>query len=322
MPKSSRKELSNKKRKQKDEDEDTNDIEVEDDKEATSAQEIPTVDDTNKDSCNRNDEGDGIITTTKFSSISNLHSTLLSSISSLKWEYATNIQSQSIPPALLGRDIIGLAETGSGKTGAFVIPILNHLLEKPQKNVFAMILAPTRELAFQIHEVVVALGRGMGANSVCIVGGVDMSSQAIALARSPHVVVATPGRLLDHLENTKGFNLRQLKYLVLDEADRMLSMDFEKEINEILDVIPDCEKGRRTMLFSATMTVSCATFSVSTIIVLFHTNRLLIFSQRLRSCKGHHYTIRYVLRYPPSSKHPKSCYKVICSYLPSIRIVI
>ena len=260
MPKSSRKESSNKKRKQKDEDEDTNDIEVEDDKEATSAQEIPTVDDTNKDSCNRNDEGDGIITTTKFSSISNLHPTLLSSISSLKWEYATNIQSQSIPPALLGRDIIGLAETGSGKTGAFVIPILNHLLEKPQKNVFAMILAPTRELAFQIHEVVVALGRGMGANSVCIVGGVDMSSQAIALARSPHVVVATPGRLLDHLENTKGFNLRQLKYLVLDEADRMLSMDFEKEINEILDVIPDCEKGRRTMLFSATMTVSCATF--------------------------------------------------------------
>lgn len=138
--------------------------------------------------------------------------------------------------------------------GAFAIPILNYLLEKPQKQVFAVILAPTRELAFQIHEVMVALGRGMGANCVCVVGGVDMASQAIALARNPHVVVATPGRLLDHLQNTKGFHLRQLKYLVMDEADRMLSMDFEKEINEILEVIPDCEKGRRTMLFSATMT--------------------------------------------------------------------
>ena len=93
-----------------------------------------------------------------------------------------------------------------------------------------------------------------GANSVCVVGGVDMASQAIALARNPHVVVATPGRLLDHLQNTKGFHLRQLKYLVLDEADRMLSMDFEKEINEILEAIPDSTGGRRTMLFSATMT--------------------------------------------------------------------
>jgi len=196
---------------------------------------------------------DEIITSTPFSSF-HLHSTLLSSIATLKWENATRIQAASIPPALEGRDVIGLAETGSGKTGAFAIPILNYLLEKPQKQVFAVILAPTRELAFQIHEVMVALGRGMGANCVCVVGGVDMASQAIALARNPHVVVATPGRLLDHLQNTKGFHLRQLKYLVMDEADRMLSMDFEKEINEILEAIPDCEKGRRTMLFSATMT--------------------------------------------------------------------
>ncbi|KAL9179768.1 hypothetical protein ACHAXT_007738 [Thalassiosira profunda] len=199
------------------------------------------------------DEGDGIITTTPFSSFA-LHATLLSSIASLKWECATRIQAQSIPPALEGRDVIGLAETGSGKTGAFSIPVLNYLLEKPQKQVFAVILAPTRELAFQIHEVVAALGKGMGATSVCVVGGVDSASQAIALARNPHVVVATPGRLLDHLQNTKGFHLRQLKYLVLDEADRMLSMDFEKEINEILEAIPDREGGRRTMLFSATMT--------------------------------------------------------------------
>ena len=213
MPKSSssKKESKKKKRKSKSMVDDTEHESI-----AEEQQQSEVVEDTSN---NDEDEGDGIITTTKFSSLS-LQPTLLSSIASLKWEFATRIQSQSIPPALLGRDVIGLAETGSGKTGAFSIPILNYLLEKPQKSVFAVVLAPTRELAFQIHEVMVALGRGMGANSVCIVGGVDMSSQAIALARSPHVVVATPGRLLDHLQNTKGFNLRQLKYLVLDEADR------------------------------------------------------------------------------------------------------
>ena len=136
------------------------------------------------------EETDGIITNKPFSSFS-LHPSLLSSIASLQWTNATQIQAASIPSALEGRDVIGLAETGSGKTGAFTIPILNYLLEKPQKAVFAVILAPTRELAFQIHEVVVALGRGMGANSVCVVGGVDSASQAIALARNPHVVVAT-----------------------------------------------------------------------------------------------------------------------------------
>jgi len=217
MPKSSSsKKESKKKRKSKSTVDDTEHESIAEEEEQ---QQSEVVDDTNNKNEEEEDEGDGIITTTKFSSLS-LQPTLLSSIASLKWEFATRIQSQSIPPALLGRDVIGLAETGSGKTGAFSIPILNYLLEKPQKSVFAVVLAPTRELAFQIHEVMVALGRGMGANSVCIVGGVDMSSQAIALARSPHVVVATPGRLLDHLQNTKGFNLRQLKYLVLDEADR------------------------------------------------------------------------------------------------------
>ena len=143
------------------------------------------------------EETDGIITNKPFSSF-NLHTSLLSSIASLKWNNATQIQAASIPSALEGRDVIGLAETGSGKTGAFTIPILNYLLEKPQKAVFAVILAPTRELAFQIHEVVVALGRGMGANSVCVVGGVDSASQAIALARNPHVVVATVSVFLFH----------------------------------------------------------------------------------------------------------------------------
>lgn len=255
MPKSSSKKKESKKKRSKqseleevDAEIDTPDtiVQTNEEEDAAAAENDDAKDDDTED------DG-GIITTTTFSSL-NLQPTLLASITSLKWDFATRIQAESIPAALEGRDVIGLAETGSGKTGAFSIPILNYLLEKPQKSVFAVILAPTRELAFQIHEVMVALGRGMGANSVCVVGGVDMTSQAIALARNPHIVVATPGRLLDHLQNTKGFHLRQIKYLVMDEADRMLSMDFEKEINEILEVIPDCEKGRRTMLFSATMT--------------------------------------------------------------------
>ncbi len=184
----------------------------------------------------------------------NLHESLLTAIEQVGWTEPTDIQLNSIPEAIKGRDIIGIAETGSGKTGAFAIPILQVLLSAPQR-LFALVLAPTRELAFQINEVFTALGAAMALNSVCLVGGIDMITQAIALAKKPHVIVATPGRLVDHLQNTKGFNLRSLKYLVLDEADRMLSMDFEEAINQILAVIP---RERRTFLFSATMTSKVA----------------------------------------------------------------
>lgn len=175
-------------------------------------------------------------------------------IKELGWTKPTDIQRSAIPEALNGRDIIGLAETGSGKTGAFAIPILQALLNSPQR-LFAVVLAPTRELAFQINEVFEALGASIQLHSVCLVGGIDMMTQSIALARKPHIIVATPGRLVDHLQNTKGFSLRSLKYLVMDEADRMLSMDFEEEINKILAVIP---RERRTFLFSATMTSKVA----------------------------------------------------------------
>lgn len=168
----------------------------------------------------------------------------------LGWKKPSPIQVQSIPLALEGRDLIGLAQTGSGKTAAFGIPILQALLEKPQP-LFACVLSPTRELAIQIAEQFEALGSGIGVKCVVVVGGVDMMAQAIALAKRPHILVGTPGRLLDHLSNTKGFNLRALKYLVLDEADRLLNMDFEQEIDEILKVIP---RERKTYLFSATMT--------------------------------------------------------------------
>lgn len=123
-------------------------------------------------------------------------------------------------------------------------------MDKPQA-FFGLILAPTRELAYQISEAFEALGSTISVRCAVIVGGMDMVQQAIALGKKPHIVVATPGRLLDHLENTKGFSLRTLKYLVMDEADRLLDMDFGPLLDKILKVLP---RERRTMLFSATMT--------------------------------------------------------------------
>ena len=179
---------------------------------------------------------------------------LCEAIEAVGWTSPTEIQAMSIQEALMGRDIVGLAETGSGKTGAFAIPILQALLANPQR-LFAVVLAPTRELAFQINDVFVSLGAAISLSTACVTGGVDMMSQAIKLAKKPHVLICTPGRLVDHLENTKGFSLRTVKFLVLDEADRMLSMDFEEEINKVLDQLP---RERRTMLFSATMTSKVA----------------------------------------------------------------
>ena len=179
---------------------------------------------------------------------------LCTACSELGWKAPTPIQAEAIPLALEGKDVIGLAETGSGKTAAFSLPILQALLENPQR-LFACVLAPTRELAFQISETLDALGSGIGLRTAVIVGGVEMMSQAVALARKPHVVIATPGRLVDHLENTKGFSLRSIKYLVMDEADRMLSMDFEEALNKILQF---CPSNRNTYLFSATMTSKVA----------------------------------------------------------------
>uniref|UniRef100_A0A915PZB3 RNA helicase n=1 Tax=Setaria digitata TaxID=48799 RepID=A0A915PZB3_9BILA len=172
----------------------------------------------------------------------------------LNWTKPTKVQIAALPHAFKKRDIIGLAETGSGKTAAFAIPILQALLETPQK-LFALVLTPTRELAFQIGEQFEALGASIGILVAVIVGGVDMVTQSLALAKRPHIIIATPGRLVDHLENTKGFNLRALKYLVMDEADRILNMDFEVEMEKILKVIP---KERRTYLYSATMTKKVA----------------------------------------------------------------
>jgi ATP-dependent RNA helicase DDX47/RRP3 len=176
---------------------------------------------------------------------------LSESCASLGYKKPTAIQAESIPIALQGRDIIGLAETGSGKTAAFALPILQALMESSTSpSLFGLVLAPTRELAYQISQSFEALGSLIGVRCAVIVGGMDMVPQAIALGKKPHIVVATPGRLLDHLENTKGFSLRTLRYLVMDEADRLLDLDFGPILDKILKVLP---KERRTYLFSATM---------------------------------------------------------------------
>jgi len=168
----------------------------------------------------------------------------------LKWTVPTPIQVEAIPWALQGRDVIGLAETGSGKTGAFALPIVQQLLDNPQR-FFAVVMAPTRELCVQIGEQFEAIGSGIKLQTAVVVGGLDMVTQAMALAKRPHVVVASPGRLVDHLENTKGFHLKTVKYVVMDEADRLLSMDFDEALDKILEVVP---RERNTFLFSATMT--------------------------------------------------------------------
>ncbi|XP_063846973.1 probable ATP-dependent RNA helicase DDX47 [Scylla paramamosain] len=168
----------------------------------------------------------------------------------LGWKTPSAIQREAIPLALQDKDVIGLAETGSGKTGAFGLPLLQALISRPQR-LFGLVLTPTRELAYQIKEQFDAMGRAVGVTCVVVVGGMDITQQAVELAKRPHIIVATPGRLVDHLQKTKGFNLKALKYLVMDEADRILNLDFEEEVDKILKELP---RERRTMLFSATMT--------------------------------------------------------------------
>ncbi|KAM3421819.1 ATP-dependent rRNA helicase rrp3 [Cercospora zeina] len=193
-------------------------------------------------------DGDSANVSKTFSEIG-IREELCDACESLGFKEATAIQREAIPIALEGKDVIGLAETGSGKTAAFALPILQALLEK-QDHYFGLVLAPTRELAYQISQQFEALGSLINVKCAVIVGGMDMVPQQIALAKKPHIIVATPGRLMDHLENTKGFSLKKLKYLVMDEADRLLDLDFGPILDKILQVLP---RERRTMLFSATM---------------------------------------------------------------------
>ena len=163
---------------------------------------------------------------------------------------ATPVQQACIPEILQGKDVLAQAPTGSGKTAAFAIPILQKLSEDPF-GVFALVLTPTRELALQIGEQFRALGRPLSLRDVVLVGGMDMTDQSLALNKRPHVVVATPGRLCDHIRSVdSNFSLKRLRFLVLDEADRLLSSTFAEDLSLIFS---STNIKRQTLFFSATM---------------------------------------------------------------------
>jgi ATP-dependent RNA helicase RhlE len=178
----------------------------------------------------------------------NLDSRLMQGVKVAGYETATPIQEAAIPAAVRGRDIIGTAQTGTGKTAAFVLPILNKLLDGPRGMPRALIVTPTRELAEQINQVVHALSVGTGLRSATIYGGVGADRQIKALRHGVEVLVATPGRLLDLIQQRHA-KMNRIEILVLDEADRMFDMGFLPDVRRIIKAVP---VERQTMLFSAT----------------------------------------------------------------------
>ena len=179
----------------------------------------------------------------------NLDPRIAAGVEAQGYTVPTPIQLQTIPPIMSDRDLMGLAQTGTGKTAAFVLPILQRLINGPRGHVRALILAPTRELAEQTHDVIGALGKHTDLRSVTIYGGVSTHPQVAALRRGVDIVVACPGRLLDHIAQST-ITLSHVEVLVLDEADRMFDMGFLPDVRRILRHLPS---ERQTLLFSATM---------------------------------------------------------------------
>jgi ATP-dependent RNA helicase DeaD len=181
---------------------------------------------------------------------------MLQAITAQGWQSPTPIQERVIPQMLEGRDLVGQAQTGSGKTAAYAIPIIERIAPA-QRAIQALVLVPTRELAVQVAEDVKALGRTRGIHIVTLYGGQSIEKQFADLRRRPHVAVATPGRLLDHLERGT-VRLDGVRVLILDEADRMLDMGFLPDVTRILRTTP---ASRQTALFSATMPAAVRTIA-------------------------------------------------------------
>jgi ATP-dependent RNA helicase RhlE len=186
-----------------------------------------------------------------------VHPDLLKGVRDLGFSQPTAIQQQAIPAGLSGRDVLAAAMTGSGKTAAFLLPLLHRLMERPRGATRALILSPTRELAAQIHEHLQALAKHTPVKGAAVFGGVAMGPQEQAFRRGVDVIVATPGRLLDHLQHGYA-RLDQVEILVLDEADRMLDMGFLPDIRRVLRHVP---QKRQTLFFSATIPAPIAQLS-------------------------------------------------------------
>ena len=178
-----------------------------------------------------------------------LNSAVVKAIKELGFLRPTPIQAEAIPPALDGRDVIACAQTGSGKTAAFLLPIINRLIDRPRRTTKALVLAPTRELAAQILEDLNALSVHTPVTGAAVYGGVGMGPQEHAFRSGVDIMIATPGRLIDHMRSTYA-RLNHIEHLVLDEADRMLDMGFLPEIRRIIAKLPT---RRQTLFFSATM---------------------------------------------------------------------
>lgn len=181
--------------------------------------------------------------------IYNFHPLINAGISAAGYENPTAIQNQTIPAILNGSDVLGLAQTGTGKTAAFVLPILQHLMNKPQKQLQVLIISPTRELAEQTNRVIHVLGQKTPIRSFSVYGGVGKQPQIQAFRSGAQIAVACPGRLLD-LMNEKQISLKNIDTVVLDEADQMFDMGFLPTIRKIIAAIPN---KSQTLLFSATM---------------------------------------------------------------------
>lgn len=179
----------------------------------------------------------------------------LKAIQSMGFTKMTEVQARTIPPLLAGKDVLGAAKTGSGKTLAFLIPaieLLYSLKFKPRNGTGAIVITPTRELALQIFGVARELMANHSQTIGIVIGGANRRQEAEKLMKGVNILIATPGRLLDHLQNTKGFIFKNLKTLIMDEADRILEIGFEDEMKQIVKILPN--EDRQTMLFSATQT--------------------------------------------------------------------
>ena len=202
-------------------------------------------------------EHSSLVTSLTFAGLG-LPETLLRAITAQNYTSPTPIQSDAIPPLMAGKDLLGIAQTGSGKTAAFTLPMLAHLLANPRRvapfETRALILAPTRELALQIDEAVRTLGAGSRMRTVVIIGGASRYRQCEAMRRGTDIVIGTPGRVRD-LMATRELNITTTERFVLDEADRMLDLGFIKDIRHIVSALP---ARRQSALFSATMPAEVA----------------------------------------------------------------